>query len=440
MPLPSNEAAGVFEDNRERSNFASNLSKKGPKSGLDSLLGVFGFSAGDSDDPAAEDSSATLPVPPPSAGISLSNHQFSNAEPFWVGLQQELTSINTEPGDEGLMLPSGAMPVVPEDEDPVVPEDPVCPVDSLVLSAEIRAMPVVPEEDEDKGHDLLQDPTGPPGQYYKGQVQDRMKHGKGVLHYYVAEKGRLVYEGEFVQNKKHGEGVLKWGSGQQYMGKFLNDDFHGQGTMTWPNGNQYMGQYANGKKDGIGTCFFPDGSKYYGQFKEGKRHGEITRVKADGSTQLLHFAMDKLEKAERITSEGGDTHRSLFSDCTTEVRSSTSRSTHESCTTEVRSSVSKSTHASSVCSSSTSNGTPKSKCLQKWRVVHQHGATVRSTDSFFSKKIGTVRKGEEMTVAEIKGHQMLIVSPFQGWVSARTKGWTNHKLIAARIDKEIVEQ
>jgi hypothetical protein len=273
---------------------------------------------------------------------------------------------------------------------------------------------------------MHQDPTGPPGQLYRGQFvtqfEGYMKHGEGVLHYEVEGVGRLVYEGEFVQNKKHGHGVLKWGNGQKYRGQFHNDDFDGDGNMTWPNGNQYVGQYANGKKHGIGTCFFPDGSKYYGQFSEGKRHGDITRVKADGTTQLLHYAMDKLEKAERISSEGGETHRSLISDCTTEVT--------------VRSSASKSTHASSASSIATANEAPKSKYPQTWRVVDHRGAVVRPTDSSWFKTVGTVKKGEELTVVEVKGKKMWIVSPLEGWVSSRTD---KHDLIAVRIDKQTVE-
>eukprot|EP00746_Dinoflagellata_sp_MGD_P071458 gnl/MRDRNA2_/MRDRNA2_29104_c0_seq1.p1 gnl/MRDRNA2_/MRDRNA2_29104_c0~~gnl/MRDRNA2_/MRDRNA2_29104_c0_seq1.p1 ORF type:complete len:410 (-),score=89.31 gnl/MRDRNA2_/MRDRNA2_29104_c0_seq1:398-1627(-) len=407
MTITSNAGAEACEEDRKLSNFANNLSKKGPKSGLDSLLGVFGFSAGDSDDPAAEDSSTILPVPAPSAAISLSSTEpvsppseavsLSHIEPFWTDLQKELTLINTDSSFEE-QTPFGTIPAVPQED-----------------------------HDEEEGNNLLQDPTGPPGQYYKGQFMDQMKHGKGVLHYYVPEKGRLVYAGDFVQNKKHGEGILKWASGQHYQGQFLNDDFHGEGNMSWPDGNQYVGQYVNGRKNGIGTCFFPDGSKYYGQFRDGKRHGEVTRVKVDGTTQLLHFHMDKLEKADRMvraidSSEGGETHRSLISDCTTDVRSSVSKTTHES----------------SACSSATmsSNESSKSKSLQRWRVVHQDGASVRSTDSFFSKKVGTIRKGQEMTVAEVKGRQMRIVKPFEGWVAARTQGW-HVKLIAVRIDKEV---
>merc|ERR1719345_445593 len=161
-------------------------------------------------------------------------------------------------------------------------------------------------DDESEEMTLSQDPTGPPGQLYQGQLEDQMKHGAGVLHYDFGNV-RLVYKGDFVHNKKHGRGVLTW-TQNMYEGQFANGEFHGQGCMTWANGNQYVGEYVNGNKHGVGTCLFPDGSKYSGQFckgfeafwkplpseayiythqlHQGKRHGTIKYVKANSAEKI----------------------------------------------------------------------------------------------------------------------------------------------------------
>lgn len=353
---------------------------KGPKSGLDAFLGALGLSSGDSGEP--QYAQTTEIISPP-----------QNASP-------------------GISLPQAE-------------------------SAESESEPPLPEESDDESSILPQDPSGPPGQYYEGQFKDAMKHGQGLLHYHVPGRGLLIYEGEFRQNQKHGYGVLKWPSGQQYQGQFLNDDFHGEGDMVWPDGNQYVGEYANGKKHGVGTCFFADGSKYYGQFCEGKRHGEITRVKADNTTQVLHFSMGSLKQAQRLDhSNGEQTHRSLVSETSTEVTSSG------------RSSTSKSTSASSVSSLSTSSRSkyfatlknlfrPRARSIvlqhpQKWRVV-DWGAVVRATDSLKSKKLGTLRKNEELTIVEVKGRRMRVVSPLEGWVTSIREDGIN---IMMKIDED----
>jgi len=281
---------------------------------------------------------------------------------------------------------------------------------------------VADEWDDEEGVDLSemqeeldQDPTGPPGQFYRGQFVDSMKHGSGILQVKVAGcTARLVYQGEFMQNKKHGRGVLTWPSGQQYKGQFVNDNFHGNGIMTWPNGNRYVGQYVKGKKDGVGTCFFPDGSMYSGQFCQGKRHGEITRVKADGTTQFMHFDMDHLNKVNGR-------------DCTTDVSSSGSRSTYASAST-----------SSSLSSSSSKQSQQKP---QKWRVLHHGGIVVRCHEDQQGKKMGTLPKDTEVTVVEVKGRRLRVLSPIPGWVSSEKDGFfgkTRKLMVKIDEDKDIV--
>jgi len=276
---------------------------------------------------------------------------------------------------------------------------------------------------------LDQDPMGPSGQLYRGQLVDGMKHGVGILQFEVAGyTARMVYHGEFLQNKKHGRGVLTWPSGQQYKGQFLNDDIHGDGVMTWPNGNRYVGQYVEGKKDGVGTCFFPDGSTYSGHFCRGKRHGEITRVKADGTTQLLHFYMDKLEKVNGKK-------------CTTDASSSSSKSTPR--TSSSGRSTPRSAYAStsaSTCSSLSSSSLSTSQQKpQRWRVVHHGGVVVRSHEDQQGKKMGTLPKNTELTVVLVKGHRLRVLSPIAGWVTSEKQGFfgqTKHLVKRIGEDKD----
>jgi len=280
-----------------------------------------------------------------------------------------------------------------------------------------------PASDEDFTTSLLQDPTGPPGQLYQGQFVKGMKHGTGVLHFDVAERGRPVYQGEFFLNKKHGHGVMEWQGGRNYQGQFLNDEFHGEGTMTWPDGNQYVGQYANGKKDGEGTWSVPDGSKFVGQFHEGKRHGKVTHVKADGTTRLLHFEMDKAYKAAKSSLDGEQTP--TISDCSIDVVSSTSGSTHASGKDVFGHSEKK-----------VGKRGPTTASPDRWRVVDPGGAVVRFSSSLKSQKVGKLRQKEELIVVQEEGRRLRVVSPVQGWVSKSTERglMTGCQVIMVRVD------
>lgn len=434
------------------------LAQKGPQTRLDALLGVLGFSSGESEDPTPE-ARAGIPLPAPVAcecsmqarGSSDADNSMTLLAPEpacqssqgdnkdrmkrGVGLlhlevAQALRDLRFSDGDDGHPIPEAdagddpemsatvqgewdsedSQPEANAGEDPETEarlQDPVETMGEDPQPETFAGIPL-PEPIADQSTTLLQDPSGPPGQLYKGEIVEWMKHGVGLLHFDIAPNERLVYEGEFVRNKKHGHGVLTWPCGKKYEGQFLDDEFHGQGHMKWPDGNQYWGQYANGKKHGLGTSFLPDGSKYHGQFYEGKRHGEIIRTKADGSTQLLCFNMDRVEKAWKCNTDGvpdGEemlTHRSVVSNCTTDVTSSASKSTYSSST-------------SSVFSRPTENSP------QKWRVVDWGGAVVRWSESTKSKKVGHVRQNEELTVVEVRGRRMRVVSPVSGWVSSKTE-------------------
>lgn len=352
------------------------LGRMGPMSGLDSFLGAIGLASGDSEQPQPVQATE-IPSPSPIAGPGIS---LSRPESF---------DSQTEPP-----LPDESSILLRDDESSISP----------------------------------QDLAGSASQCYEGQFKDAMRHGKGLLEFHTSPwSGLVTYEGDFQKNKKHGYGVMQWPSGQRYRGQFLNDDFHGEGEMQWPDGNQYVGQYANGKKHGVGTCFFADGSKYYGQFCEGKRHGEITRVKADNTTQVLYFNMGSLENAQK---KNGEWYQESETSTEASQRSNPSKGTCAS-------------SESSTSSQSTYFGTLKNlfkprRCSivfehpQKWRVV-DWGAVVRATDSLGSKKLGTLHKNEELTVVEVKGRRMRVVSPLKGWVSSASETGIT---IMVRIDED----
>jgi len=259
---------------------------------------------------------------------------------------------------------------------------------------------------------LLQDPAGPAGQLYHGRVEDGMKHGQGILHFDVAGNGRLVYQGEFFENKKHGQGTMAWPGGRQYVGQFLNDNFHGHGKMIWPDGNKYIGQYANGKKNGQGIWFTPDGSQLSGKFFEGKRHGEFDYARADGTTWVIHFDMDRVIEAN---ADGGSlgaqlapSGKNLPAEQLPGKNKQLALKETDSLTTSRSNCIM--THAALGM-----------RAVERWRVIDRGGAVVRATVSLKSKKVGVLRQTEELTVVEVRGRRLRVVSPVIGWVSSSTE-------------------
>jgi hypothetical protein len=255
---------------------------------------------------------------------------------------------------------------------------------------------------------MFQDPAGPPGQLYHGQVtltlEGEVKHGTGVLHFEIEGfHGVAIYRGDFCQNKKHGHGVMEWPDGREYVGQFVNDSFHGEGIMTWPDGHRYEGHYANGKKEGQGVLSTPGGSKFIGQFHEGKRHGDFIYVKADGTTATLCFEKDKLCES---TNPSFDRQPTLVSECASSLESS------------VTSSASQSTSCSDKDGK---KQWPTPSEPHKWRVVDRGGAVVRFSESLKSKQVGTLRQNQELTVVKSRGRRLQVVSPMEGWVSYRTE-------------------
>lgn len=110
------------------------------------------------------------------------------------------------------------------------------------------------------------------GDYYKGDVVDRLRTGKGV--YIWADQRR--YEGDFMENRMHGQGTYTWPDGRTYTGSFVEDQREGQGVLTWPNGNRYEGEFHDNQMHGQGTFTWANRDVYRGSFVADERTGRGT--------------------------------------------------------------------------------------------------------------------------------------------------------------------
>ena len=111
------------------------------------------------------------------------------------------------------------------------------------------------------------------GNYYIGQFKKGLKHGKGNEY---NKEGKIMYEGDFVEGQKEGNGKYIFKSGRYYIGQFKNNKRHGKGIDYYENGTiLYEGDFIDDKWEGNGRLNFP-GNKFYhiGKFKNGKCHGE----------------------------------------------------------------------------------------------------------------------------------------------------------------------
>lgn len=164
----------------------------------------------------------------------------------------------------------------------------------------------------------FQDPTGPPGQLYRGEFKDSKKHGSGTMSFAEDDReGRFMYKGDFVDGKMHGSGVLDWHDGKNYKGQFESDRLHGEGVMNWPDGRKYIGHYLKGRKHGLGTVQYPSGSSYCGNFMRGKMHGEVVYTNEYGLDKLVRFRLGKpMHSYTSVIGEGAGA-----SDATTDISS-----------------------------------------------------------------------------------------------------------------------
>merc|ERR1712118_519270 len=80
----------------------------------------------------------------------------------------------------------------------------------------------------------------------------------------------------------------------------------------------------------------------------------------------------------------------------------------------------------SVASKQTTSSAPSESNPQKWHVVDYGGAVVRVSEPLVSKKVGTIRQNEEISVVKVIGRRLCVANPVDGrslgWISAETEG------------------
>lgn len=107
------------------------------------------------------------------------------------------------------------------------------------------------------------------GDKYKGEINDGLPNGKGIL---INAKG-IKYKGTFVLGKLEGLGTCTWPSGQKYKGNFFEGKLHGKGIVKLANGDRFEGDFLNNKQTGHGSFTWINGDTYIGDYVDGKRHG-----------------------------------------------------------------------------------------------------------------------------------------------------------------------
>lgn len=176
----------------------------------------------------------------------------------------------------------------------------------------------------------FQDPSGPPGQLYRGEFKDSKKHGSGTMSFAQNDREhRFMYKGNFLNGRMHGSGVLDWHDGKTYKGQFENDLLHGEGVMIWPDGRKYIGHYLKGRKHGLGTVQYPNGSSYCGNFLRGKMHGEVVYTNEQGLDKLVRFRLGRPLQTSVLGEGASDATTDISSVCggSSSFGGSTGRST-----------------------------------------------------------------------------------------------------------------
>ena len=115
---------------------------------------------------------------------------------------------------------------------------------------------------------------------YEGQFKKNFQHGSGKL--MSADRKRVIYDGMWEKGKMHGLGTyyyyLEQGSrppkqNGHYVGQFRQNLRNGMGVYTLPDGSIYDGEFRDNIQNGYGIFRWTDGSIYEGGWKDGKRHG-----------------------------------------------------------------------------------------------------------------------------------------------------------------------
>jgi len=178
----------------------------------------------------------------------------------------------------------------------------------------------------------------------------------------------------------------------------------------------------------------PNGSQWSGKFCEGKRHGEFNYARADGTTRLMHFDMDRVIKAKP---DGGSSVGQLapLPHCPPASKSFKAMfkppskfayfGVHRAYSTpgKTKQLALKETDSLTTSRSNSimTHAALGMRAIERWRAIDRGGAVVRAEISLKSKKVGVLHQHEEVTVVEVSGRRLRVVSPVIGWVSSSTK-------------------
>ena len=130
------------------------------------------------------------------------------------------------------------------------------------------------------------------GGWYRGQWEQGLRHGKGVMRYGSAHSTWSdgdVFEGlwRLDQIGDGFEGTMTFADGGLYTGKWFQGLQHNGGVHTYPNGDVFEGNFRQGaRRDGHGKMVYANGDVYVGQWVADRRHGEGKMDYASGDVYV----------------------------------------------------------------------------------------------------------------------------------------------------------
>ena len=120
---------------------------------------------------------------------------------------------------------------------------------------------------------------------YVGEMQNDMRHGRGVFYY----RHGACYCGEWQNDKRSGTGCER-NTAYCYVGHYANGVPSGRGTRFNEDGTRFVGIW-NGV-DAVGVMYYPDGSSMEGKYDLGVFKQTATRKKPAGAEKKTFLEQD----------------------------------------------------------------------------------------------------------------------------------------------------
>lgn len=114
------------------------------------------------------------------------------------------------------------------------------------------------------------------------------------------------YIGDVNEGIPHGKGTIKYADGSKYAGEFYNGLPNGTGQYTSNDGTLYTGGFSEGKQNGSGEILYKNGDYFKGLFEEGKRNGKGEYTKSTGEVITGVWSDDILKGMCTVTYINGD--------------------------------------------------------------------------------------------------------------------------------------